>query len=43
MTLPFPAVEPLFEDESTRQLEALRLEASVGRLAARAPARAKDL
>lgn len=43
MTLPFPAVEPLFEDEWTRQLEALRVEVSAGRLAARAPISAKYL
>lgn len=43
MTLPFPAVEPLFEDECTRQLEELRVEVSAGRLAARAPGRAKYL
>ena len=43
MKLPFPAVEPLFEDKWTRQLEALRLEVSAGRVAARAPIRAKYL
>jgi hypothetical protein len=43
MALPFPSVEPLFEDEWTRRLEALRAEASAGRLAARAPVKARYL
>lgn len=41
MALPFPTVEPLFEDGWTRRLEALRAEVSSGRLAPRAPVKAK--
>lgn len=43
MARPFPQVEPMFEDEWTRQLVALREEASDGRLAARASITAKYL
>ncbi len=43
MALPFPTVEPLFEDEWTRQLAALCVGLSAGRLATRAPVHAKYL